>query len=220
MKNRKINWKYAVGETLIVILGISIAFMLENWRERRQEQNQSTQYLGSLKTDLEEEILLLEENNRAIQAKLESFKRIRPHLGRKLEGRDSVAWSFFELANLVNFHPVNTTYQTLINSGDLKLIRDFELRRSLEEHYAFHQEVQQDYERIESIHKEYLGDFLIHHLNYQAIARGDFGFMDDPLLPNILASMEGANQMIISSNNRCIESNRKVLQQIDNVLKP
>ena len=162
----KIKWKYALGEILIVIIGISIAFWLNNWKENSANQQQKKQYLENLVLDIQQEINQLEENQKSIHDKLRRIKVIRPFLGVNEGNRDSIARHIFNLARTINFHPENTTHQTLINSRDMKLINDFQLRRNMQEHYAFHKQVLQNYERIHKIHENYLGDFFIHEIDY------------------------------------------------------
>ena len=36
--SNKLNWGYVLGEILIVVVGITIAFCVDAWWERRQEQ--------------------------------------------------------------------------------------------------------------------------------------------------------------------------------------
>lgn len=43
-----------------------------------------------------------------------------------------VVGKIFEIVNLIDFTPKDNTYQTLINSGDLKLIDNFELKTAIE----------------------------------------------------------------------------------------
>lgn len=210
----KINWKYAIGEILIVIIGISIAYGLNNWSANQANAKQKRQYLDNLVMDIEEEIKQLEENQLAIQGKINDIQIVMPFLGQKQTKRDSIVSKVFALAQQVNFSPENTTYQTLINSGDMKLLNRFELRRQIEEHYALHKVVLKNYERIELIHKNYLGDFFIHQLDYQKLAKGNQDFLDKPLLRNIITSIQGAYYLVLRANKQCLESNRKLLNTI------
>lgn len=211
----KVNWRYTIGEILIVIVGITIAFSLNNWKETSNNNIQKEQYLENLVLDIKEEIKQLEDNQVKVNRKLQLIRDIRPFLGNKQVERDSISQKVFELASIVNFNPENSTYLTLVNSGDMKLIKDFELRRSLEEHFALHSLVQQDYERLENIHERYLADFFMYELDFTKVFQGDLSFLDNPLLGNILVSMQGAYFLILSANERCIKSNQELLEFID-----
>ena len=54
---KSINWRYALGEVIIVIIGISLAFSLNNWKERQADRQQREQYLSALKLDINGEIV-------------------------------------------------------------------------------------------------------------------------------------------------------------------
>lgn len=211
----KINWKYTIGEILIVIIGISIAFGLNNWNEGRQDQKLKSQYVNNLIQDVNSEIEKLNTVQSQIQDKISTIRKLRPQLMNPQLRNDSTITKIFKLARLENFDPENSTYQTLINSGDMKLLDNFELRRRIEAHYAVHDIVARDYSRIEKIHERYLGDFFIHKINYAELYRGNVEFLNDPLLLNIFSSLEGAYQLLASSNQKCLDSNQELLHQLE-----
>ncbi|MBX2846115.1 MAG: hypothetical protein KTR13_07865 [Saprospiraceae bacterium] len=210
----KIKWKYAIGEIVIVIIGISIAFALNNWKEGQNNRKQKKQYLENLILDIEQEMEHLNENQVKVQDKLKLIGAVKQHLGRKLPGRDTIVMKVFELPRLVGFNPENTTYETLINSGDMKLIDNFELRRSVEKHYSKHSEIDINYGRIEKINENYIGDFFIHEIDFNKVRQGNIDFLDKPLLMNIVNSLEGAYYMILSSNAEGLKSNEALLEQL------
>jgi len=45
--------KYAIGEIILVVLGILIALQINNWNENRKDRTLETQYLNRLRVDLE-----------------------------------------------------------------------------------------------------------------------------------------------------------------------
>lgn len=210
----KINWKYAVGEILIVIVGISVAFMLNNWAATSKENRLKMQYLENLRVDIEDEITHLNDNKSRLDQQVQTAKAMMPYLGRDLPGRDTMIRKVFELAQLVNFIPNTTTYRTLTNSGDLSLIGDLDLRQHIEAHYNNHLLIQQDYDRQLHIHEKYLADFFIYELDYNKAFRGNSDFMDKPVFKNIVQSLYGAIGMAIEATDRGIESNENLLEAI------
>lgn len=207
----KIKWKYTIGEILIVIIGVTIAFTLNNCKENRQKKTERNLYINNLIIDVEQELIQLHDNQNQVSGKLEQIQKIRPFLGSKSNGRDSIAYAVFGLSRLIAFHPENTTYQTLINSGDLKLISNFTLRRSIEEHYAMHDNILNDYKRLEKINEKYMGDFYIYEIDFKAVSKGDLEFLDNPLLLNIISSIEQSYRLLKNSNKKCIQSNEDLL---------
>lgn len=47
---------YAIGEILLVVIGILIAIQLNNFNEQRRSENNGTLVLGKLKQELEQDI--------------------------------------------------------------------------------------------------------------------------------------------------------------------
>lgn len=78
----------------------------------------------------------LEKNVIALEKKIKTADEILPKLNTDSEEKMMVVGKIFEIVNLVDFTPKDNTYQTLINSGDLKLINDFELKTAIEKHYS------------------------------------------------------------------------------------
>jgi len=189
---KSINWKYALGEILIVIIGISIAFSMNKCAEDSKNETEKQQYLINLKNDVASNKIQLEKNYKEIEAKFNTANKILPILNTDSPSKMSIIGDIFSISRITNFESNDITYQTLINSGDLKLINDFELKAAIEEHYAHYEVMLKDYERQENIHKEYLGNYFIHNVDYDAFKKGRFGFQDEKLLKNIIQSMSGS----------------------------
>ena len=48
--------KYAIGEIILVVIGILIALSINNWNERRKIENQGKEYIGEIYGDLKKEV--------------------------------------------------------------------------------------------------------------------------------------------------------------------
>jgi hypothetical protein len=47
--------RYAIGEIVLVVVGILIALQINNWNEARSQKNQLQQYLGTLTKELSDD---------------------------------------------------------------------------------------------------------------------------------------------------------------------
>ncbi len=203
---KHINWRYTIGEIVIVIIGISIAFALNRWAESSKDQQARQQYLESLLTDLEGETEQLVANIGEFEGKINDIRSLFPFLYGRQEGRDSaMSRKVFNLAQVIHFHPNDVTYRTLINSGDFALFQNFELRKKIENHYSDQELIQMDYSRQSKIHEKYFGDFMIYNLDYSQIRQGNYDFIDDPFLRNIIQSLYGSYSIAIESSQEGIE---------------
>jgi len=212
---KKINWQYTLGEILIVIIGISIAFSMDKCADNSKNDAQKKQYLINIKNDIEDDKLNLEQNITTIQNKIDLATEVLPKLNSDAPDKMSVVGKIFNMVALTNFTPNDNTYQALINSGDFKLIDDFELKTALEKHYSTYKLIQKDYLRLENIQKEYVGDYFIYNTDFDDFNKGQFGFKDEKLLKNIILSMRGAFEMQLKASQLGINSCTYLLQKLN-----
>ncbi len=211
----KLNWKYALVEILIVIIGVSIAFLLNNWATDRKDLQTERLYLKNIVLDLQTDIAHLDSNANEINKQLQIVQQVFPFLGKPDTVRDTVFMKVFQLASLVEFIPEDATYQALINSGDLKLIRSFTLRAKIASHYANYRHLQSDYERQEIFNKMYLGDFFMDKVDYMKVYQRDYSFMDEPKLRNILLSLKGILQLKLNTTESAKQRCEQLLENIE-----
>jgi Family of unknown function (DUF6090) len=121
--------KYAIGEILLVVIGILIALSINNWNEDRKNRLKEAVYLEGIKTDLEWDIKYLDFltpfNTTRIKeyASLDSLVKLRSDKIFEIE--------FSEIFNLSDqtgtFYPRSGAYSSLINENSAGLIQNKEL---------------------------------------------------------------------------------------------
>ena len=201
---KKINWQYTFGEILIVIIGITIAFSMNKCADDKKNNELKIQYLKSLKNDIEFDKEQLNSNIEALNSKLKDAELILPYLNSDSINKMHIVGKVFNIINLSHFTPKDVSYQTLINSGDFRLINDFELKTAIETHYSEYDEMLKSYFRQENIVKEYIGKYLINHADYDKLPKGKFPFENEKLLKNIVQSMRGSFLLKIdATKKRC-----------------
>ncbi|MFT5628522.1 MAG: hypothetical protein ACJA1H_001051, partial [Glaciecola sp.] len=156
----KVTWKYTLREIIIVIIGISIAFSLNKCADNINDKKLRKEYLTNLKNDVEADKLQLEKNVTAINQKLKTCAEIIPVLNSNQNPDMRLMNNVFAILKYENFSPKNITYKTLINSGDLKLIDDFQLKTAIQQHYSNYEDMADVYVRHTSLIKDYLGNYL------------------------------------------------------------
>ena len=142
---------YAVGEILLVVLGILIALQINNQNDLRKERLKEIHYLENIKTDLNINILEMDRYLEIRTETIEAAKRIIEHF----EGEPITDFSAFNadgvrIYNWQKFWQTNSTFQELVNSGNLALISNDTIKKSLfdiesiykkmkseEDHYRF-----------------------------------------------------------------------------------
>jgi hypothetical protein len=129
----RVNWIRHAFETAVVVIGILLAFSLNNWNENRKENKIRLSYLNRLKNDL---IADNENLNELISGRLDHISAYEEYLAFYESGNytlsellDSARLSPF---GLHRYLPVDITYQELISTGNIEGINE-ELRISLAE---------------------------------------------------------------------------------------
>ncbi len=124
--------RYAIGEILLVVVGILIALQINNWNEKRKERLTEIKYLKNLRYDLQNDStdliefisIRLGQTNAAHKlltyAKMNQFEDVY-----KL---DSL---YVTLAMWWEFVPNNNTFEELRSSGNLQLLKNDTIRNLL-----------------------------------------------------------------------------------------
>jgi hypothetical protein len=146
--------RYAIGEIVLVVIGILIALQINNSNDLRKSRDRELHYLKNIKTDLQ---LNITELNKFLDIRnhlIASAKTVIEHF----EGKPITNYSEFnELCIPIfawkKFYQSNNTFQELVNSGNLALITNDSIKnillnielqykklKSEEEHYRYDME--------------------------------------------------------------------------------
>lgn len=181
--------KYTISEIIIVIIGISIAFSMNKCSDNINDNKLRKQYLTNLKSDIEADKVQLANNVEAINKKLKTCAEIIPVLNSDQNPDMQLMNNIFKIVKYQTFSPKNVTYKTLINSGDLKLIDNFQLKTSIQQHYSNYEDMSDVYIRHMSLIQDYLGNYLVNHADYDQIIERKSPFLDEIKLKNIVRAM-------------------------------
>ncbi len=133
-ENRALRYlKYAIGEIILVVLGILIALQINDANDRRKTENVKQNYYKQIVVDLDKETVNLEERIVFLDSCITSFNEYASFIQTpNLEAIQIVgALSKVELS--FRYMSFNTnTIQTLISTGDIKLIPE-DIRNRLAE---------------------------------------------------------------------------------------
>ncbi len=160
---KKINWWQYLIELIVVIIGISIAFSLENWREHQKEHQITKEYLQSLKADLMLDSVSFKQLIGRTNYSMRCATSVRQTIeNQKIEKADSFFMNMFSMYMPLDFQASRSTIDALENSGQLNLIHNFELKKqivSLYQHYKMIDESEEQRARgIENYYTPHLAD--------------------------------------------------------------
>ncbi len=120
---------YAIGEIVLVVIGILIALQINNWNENRKDRNKEQVILEQLSEDYHANLNQLElkiaTRRRMVRSAFEVLEAIDNPNGVE---RDSLINYIADLTNDPTFDPIQND---LISSGNLRLISNERLNRIL-----------------------------------------------------------------------------------------
>ncbi len=137
---------YAIGEIVLVVIGILIALSINTWNEGRKDKNQELVILKSLRVNLEENLKLLELANTATldayNASLRLHELTNPDVGNvdadQIESLMSVMLDYFA------FDANSGAIYEIINSGQLSIIRNDQLKNQISSWSGLVEDTQRD----------------------------------------------------------------------------
>jgi hypothetical protein len=157
MKKQNINWINHIIELIVVFIGITLAFMLNNWRESYNNQQLENKYLIGFLNDISDDSAEL---NTTIKLNEQKLKRVNQFIGDLRKGTvqyDSALVIIGDLVQIHQFLPKLSTFETIKNSGNLSLISDYNLKESLINYYQSFEEKKLQ----ESYYNLYINEYVI-----------------------------------------------------------
>lgn len=114
--------KYAIGEIILVVIGILIALSINKWNESRKENTTAKILAKSLIEDLNQDVEFLADAIGFSTQKINDCDELLAILKTPVESWDNSI--FYEKINIVGqsnpFFPTNGTHEQIVTSGSLK----------------------------------------------------------------------------------------------------
>ena len=140
---------YAIGEILLVMIGISLAFQLDNWNENRIKRKNEIKYYQNIKSQIIEDKWFINEQSNYNDYYLSQFKYANEIIElNDRSKRDTLGIIVRHITEYSDFDKEGNIYGSMVNSGELSLLSNFEIInkiRLLEEKYNY-------INRMENIH--------------------------------------------------------------------
>ncbi len=215
--------KYAIGEIVLVVIGILIALSINNWNEYRKETNFEQKILRELKSDFvynESEL----NSNIIKSSKLASNGDSLLNLF-KLPKDEVNPIDFFKytrsLGGYSTFSPSNGALNALISSGNLYIIKNDSLRMYLSRWSGMLEDAREDEIRLIEFGDTHMDPFRLEYSNL----RPDSVYVDPALLENnkfrntVRTIRGGANYNVENYEILSLEIT-KILDEINRELNP
>lgn len=156
-KGSGVSWLKLLLELLVVFMGVTMGFFLNNYREDQINKEFETIYLENL-------LINLAADSAEIKGHIEAN-------GNNVEVTHKAVLSFQNnsindilaldaLSVMVTYNDISlqdATYQSIVGSGNLGIISDINLRNELIAYYQFMEQVRS----VEAVHNEYITSYVL-----------------------------------------------------------
>lgn len=129
-------FKYAIGEIILVVIGILIALSINNWNENRKNRLTESEYYCKLLVDFE-----IDRQNIAVlykesEHKIEISKRLLLELNNKNKDKSYLLNNYLQGLRTNAFAPSKVTMTDIVSSGKLNLLTNDSLKNDLLRYYG------------------------------------------------------------------------------------
>ena len=129
--------KYAIGEILLVVIGILIALQINNWNEQAKANTLEAEYYCRLLEDVKQDkdqinALILKSEDR-LKASNETVRLLLQDLPNKIEVGHQMALAI--KAIFTDFKPNNSAFEDLKSGSNLSIIKDKSIIKALNTYF-------------------------------------------------------------------------------------
>lgn len=126
---------YAIGEIVLVVIGILVALQLNNWNEARKTRILEKKTLIELRSNLLQNVRDIDENILSLETSKLANEIILFHSKNLLPYNDSLDFHFANMYPYITFSPIQTTFNNL-NQNGINLITNDSIRTNVSELYG------------------------------------------------------------------------------------
>jgi hypothetical protein len=169
-------FKYAIGEIVLVVIGILIALQINNWNEDTKSIKLEKTYYCKIAEDLQVDIRNIDSSLVSIDIRLERTKRFMKNLLKVQNDKEVIFKDFIPTFRYYKFSPTKAAIVDITSSGKLEKLKDQILKKRILSHYT----EQDNATNIIDLNYNALVDRLFNIEKY-----ADFGFHEVPQYKNI-----------------------------------
>jgi hypothetical protein len=131
---------YAIGEIILVVIGILIALSINNWNNTLKDKELEKQYIAGLIIDLQADSLAISGIKFYSDDQVRRKEKLRTYFEGQTYSNDSLYHFFSSQWGMpVGFNPNTTTVDEMKSSGRLGVIRNNDLRKLIIKTYNSYQ---------------------------------------------------------------------------------
>jgi len=163
---------YAIGEIILVVIGILIALSINNWNIEKQERKTEKINLIALRREFTENKRILNEEIERNTSNIEGAKKMIEAFKSGISdtiSEKTIAYNTIQtFGNEINFTPNTGVLSEIISSGDLRLIQNQELKHKLAAFGSWIEKIKQQESEVIT-HRHRNTEYIINHGNFKLL---------------------------------------------------
>lgn len=205
--------KYAIGEIILVMIGILLALQINNWNENSKKNTLKVKYLLSLVEDLKQDTTLIASQYRfykgdttTLNAQIRRIKKNKT----SIDTVKKIARHEFSTDVQIITTFSNKTYQTLINTGNIDLVEPW---------------LVEELSKLDQLQKLVIDIYSLSMRSYSQILgiyNQNYPFFDDALAGDVLDDIwkKADKHHFLSNYNEMVSSKQTTANNIIKMLPP
>ena len=131
-------FKYAIGEIVLVVIGILIALQINNWNEQRKESKREQDYYCKLLEDVQQDLAQLNSQITNTNKRIEASNNVIQMLQSENPKLDTLMSETLKALSLITYtiRPNNAAFEDLKSSGNLNILKDNNIKTRVIDYYS------------------------------------------------------------------------------------
>ncbi|MBT6765423.1 MAG: hypothetical protein HOA90_12925 [Prolixibacteraceae bacterium] len=187
-QKNKYDWRKLTLELIVVFLGVTVGFLLNNWRIQNQEKSLEQKYLNGFAQNIKI-------NNTSLQTAIETdslrIENMKPMILILQSGElpaDSVISVFQNIISISRLEFHTDTYQEIINSGNLNIITNFQLKEKIVNYHISIDGVKFVEDYFHNYHNTFVLPFVLNEFNMLTGELNNLDIIETVKFSNVIAS--------------------------------
>jgi hypothetical protein len=210
-------FKYAIGEIILVVIGILIALQINIWNQSRKEKAKEIKYLTSIKSDLIEQLQYINIQKEYELSYINAANPVIDYYNK--HSRFSLDTVFFENITILNsrktFITTDPTFIDLVSSGNINLIHNDILKKKIISYYQELELAEKIIQNNNTLITDQEYSMVMHRLGYYYYPNNR-GYLNEEFLLN--EKVKKSIQQTKSFNENLAETAKKILSKPENQL--
>ena len=128
--------KYAIGEIVLVVIGILIALQVNTWNNNRQLRLSELETLSEIEVALNQDVSVLSTNIKNLETKILQSREVILHIEKKLPYDKKLDGLFMNVYYHRGYKTFNNSGFELLKERGFDIIQNNELRKRITKHYT------------------------------------------------------------------------------------